>query len=142
MCFFKHNDESEDVEILSSLIHEPPYKLSELQRIFTFLISFLIQHAYRNNMELTFGEAYRDPRIALLNAEAGKGIKKSLHCSRLAVDLNLFIKDKYVTDKLSYRRLGEYWKSFSVPGIECAWGGDFKSINDPYHFSISYCGRK
>jgi hypothetical protein len=117
----------------------PPYKLSKLQRIFTYLFSRLIEHAYRSGYELTLGEAYRTKEQADIYALKGKGIKNSLHRSRLAIDLNLWIYGKYQTKGESYRALGEYWESLSTKGVECCWGGRFSDGN---HFSISFGGRK
>ena len=62
--------------------------LGEKQRLFTRLIGKLIEYAYGIGYELTFGDAYRSPEQAKLNAAAGKGIVNSLHCERLAIDLN------------------------------------------------------
>lgn len=112
--------------------------LGQKQRIFTWCIGQLISWAYANGYELTFGDAYRDPRLAELNAKQGKGIKNSLHCERLAVDFNLFKDGKYLTDSEDYRPLGDYWKSLHTLA---RWGGDF-SRPDGNHFSFSYAGRQ
>ena len=112
-------------------------KLSEKQRRFTRLVGLLIEYAYKNGMELTFGDAYRSPEQARQNADSGKGIVNSLHCERLAVDFNLFIDGVYQTDSAAYRELGEFWESL---GEDCAWGGRFKRP-DGNHFSIKHGGR-
>ena len=112
-------------------------KLSEKQRRFTKLVGLLIEYAYKNGMELTFGDAYRSLEQARQNADAGKGIVNSLHCERLAVDFNLFIDGVYQTDSEAYRELGEFWESL---GEDCAWGGRFKRP-DGNHFSIKHGGR-
>tara|TARA_R110000868_G_scaffold20415_4_gene86417 strand:+ start:4127 stop:4471 length:345 start_codon:yes stop_codon:yes gene_type:complete len=111
--------------------------LGEKQRLFTRLIGKLIEYAYNTGYELTFGDAYRSPEQAKLNAAAGKGIVNSLHCERLAIDLNLFRNGKYLTDSADYKLLGEYWESL---GPDCAWGGRF-SKPDGNHFSIRHAGR-
>ncbi|EPX9918545.1 M15 family metallopeptidase, partial [Escherichia coli] len=85
---------------------------------------------------LTFGEAYRTPEQAALNAKSGKGIRNSLHTLRLAVDFNLFINGKYQADTDAYRPLGEYWES-----IGGTWGGRF-SRADGNHFSLEHNGVK
>ncbi|HFO5822228.1 TPA: M15 family metallopeptidase, partial [Escherichia coli] len=85
---------------------------------------------------LTFGEAYRTPEQAALNAKSGKGIRNSLHTLRLAVDFNLFINGKYQADTDAYRPLGEYWES-----IGGTWGGRF-SRADGNHFSLEHNGMK
>lgn len=111
--------------------------LGQKQRRFTRLIGQLISYAYENEMELTFGDAYRSPEQAKKNAEEGKGIANSLHCERLAVDLNLFVNGVYQTNSEAYRKLGEYWENLSK---DCAWGGRFRQP-DGNHFSIRHEGR-
>lgn len=109
--------------------------LGQKQRKFTLMISKLIQFAYENGYELTFGDAYRDPRV-----HGEGGVKKSyssansLHKSRLAVDFNLFKDGKFLTSTEDHKILGEYWESLGG-----AWGGRF---NDGNHYSIEHEGRK
>jgi D-alanyl-D-alanine carboxypeptidase len=112
--------------------------LGEKQRKFTKLVAQLISFAYGDGFEFTFGEAYRTPEQAALNAKSGAGITNSLHTKRLAVDLNLFIEGVYQTDSAAYKPLGVYWKALDP---ECAWGGDF-SRPDGNHFSLSHDGVK
>ena len=108
--------------------------LGQAQRKFTKMVALLILYAYERGYELTWGEAYRTPEQAKLNAAKGSGIANSLHCDRLAVDFNLFKDGKYLTKTEDYRELGEFWES-----IGGAWGGRF---NDGNHFSLAYGGRK
>lgn len=109
--------------------------LGQKQRKFTRMIAQLIEYAYANGYELTFGDAYRDPRL-----HGDVGVKKSyssassLHKSRLAVDFNLFKDGQYLTTTEAHRPLGEYWES-----IGGAWGGRF---NDGNHYSLEHGGRK
>lgn len=109
--------------------------LGQKQRKFTLMISKLIQFAYENGYELTFGDAYRDPRV-----HGEVGVKKSyssansLHKSRLAVDFNLFKDGKFLTSTEDHKILGEYWESLGG-----SWGGRF---NDGNHYSIEHEGRK
>lgn len=110
--------------------------LSEKQSLFTVMIAQLILWANDHGYRLTFGEAYRTPEQAKLNAKSGKGISNSLHTQRLAVDFNLFINGQYKTDTLSYLPLGEYWES-----IGGTWGGRF-SRPDGNHFSLEHNGVK
>ncbi|EFL5592385.1 M15 family metallopeptidase, partial [Escherichia coli] len=70
-------------------------KLSEKQQLFAVMIADLIHWAQEHGYRLTFGEAYRTPEQAALNAKSGKGIRNSLHTLRLAVDFNLFINGEY-----------------------------------------------
>ena len=109
--------------------------LGDKQRDFTLKVSYLIQYAYEQGYELTFGDAYRDPRV-----HGGVGVKdsyssaKSLHKSRLAVDFNLFRNGKYMMSTDDYLPLGVYWESLGG-----TWGGRF---NDGNHFSMEWEGRK
>lgn len=109
--------------------------LSEKQQLFTVMIAQLINFADNKGMRLTFGEAYRTPEQAKLNAKSGTGISNSLHTQRLAVDFNLFINGEYKTRTEDYRALGEYWES-----IGGSWGGRFKSNPDGNHFSLEHNG--
>ena len=107
--------------------------LIEKQRLFCQLAAKLIQQAAALGYECRFGEAYRTPEQAALNAEHGTGIKNSEHCKRLALDLLLDKEGVWLTDLESYRPLGEWWKEQH----ELArWGGDFKTLSDANHFSI------
>jgi hypothetical protein len=110
--------------------------LGETQRIFTWKIAQLILWAYESGFELTFGEAYRTPEQAILNAAKGIGIMNSLHTKRLAVDLNLFIDGVYQTSTEAYRPLGVKWEEMGG-----AWGGRFFR-EDGNHFSIEWEGVK
>ncbi|MEB7742500.1 M15 family metallopeptidase [Escherichia coli] len=110
--------------------------LSEKQQLFTVMIADLIHWAQAHGYRLTFGEAYRTPEQAALNARTGKGIRNSLHTRRLAVDFNLFINGEYQTDSRAYTPLGEYWES-----IGGTWGGRF-SRPDGNHFSLAHDGVK
>ena len=109
--------------------------LSEKQQLFTVLIADLIHWAASKGYRLTFGEVYRTPEQAALNAKKGSGISNSLHTQRLAVDFNLFINGVYQTKTEAYLPLGEYWESL---GGE--WGGRFKSNPDGNHFSLEHNG--
>ncbi len=101
--------------------------LGQKQRRFTLMVANLIAYAYENGYELTFGDAYRDPRVEY-------GHPKSLHRSRLAVDLNLFREGEYLTSTQDHTPLGEYWES-----IGGTWGGRF---DDGNHYSLEHDGMK
>lgn len=108
-------------------------KLSTKQQLFTECVGKLISFAYANGYGLTFGDAYRDPRV---HGEFGEkksySSGKSVHKYRLAVDFNLFKDGIYLTDSACYAELGEYWKSLHE---HARWGGDF-SKPDGNHFSF------
>ena len=111
-------------------------KLSEKQRAFTRMIADLIWYAYDAGYELTFGDAYRDPRV---HGELGK--KKSYssassnHKIRLAVDLNLWVNGEYITtsEHKAWDDLHNYWESL---------GGAKRIKDDANHFSLEHWGRR
>ena len=105
-------------------------QLHDNQVRFTQMVAKLIAWVYEHGYEVTFGETYRPPELCKLYAKQGKGIVKSFHCQRLAIDLNLFIDGIYKTDTASYTPLGEYWES-----IGGTWGGRFKRA-DGCHLSV------
>ena len=111
--------------------------LSEAQRLFTFYLPRLLDHVQELGLECTLGEAFRTPEQAEWNREHGTGIANSLHCDRLAIDLNVFKDGAYTDDLADYTALGEYWKALHEL---CRWGGDFTSP-DADHFSIAWEGR-
>lgn len=88
--------------------------------------------------ELTFGETYRTPEQAILNAKKGIGVKNSVHTERLAVDFNLFKDGRYLAHTEEHRPLGEFWKSLHHDN---RWGGDFKNP-DGNHYSHSPDGKR
>lgn len=109
--------------------------LGDTQRVFTLMIADLIKFAYKKGYELTFGDAYRDPRVF---GSLGRKLKdaygrvRSTHKRRLAVDFNLFKDGMYLTATEDYEILGLYWESLGG-----SWGGRFKDGN---HFSIKFGG--
>ena len=110
--------------------------LGDKQKRFTRHIASLISWAYQQGYALTVGDAYRDPRVfGMVGVMKGYGRARSLHKSRLAMDLNLFIDGEYMEDSESYRPLGEYWESLDADNV---WGGRF---NDGNHFSHRHQGR-
>ena len=104
------------------------------QRKFTLAIAKLILFAYEElKVELTFGDAYRDPRVH--GHGKGYGSDNSVHLIRLAVDLNLFVGGEYITDSTCYAwdRLHNYWKSI---------GGADRISSDANHFSFRWENRR
>ncbi len=100
------------------------------------MVGKLIAWATDHNYALTFGEAYRTPEQAELNAKKGIGIKNSLHLLKLAIDLNVFKDGKFAATVSDYEPLGVYWES-----IGGTWGGRFTSP-DSDHFSLAHNGTK
>ena len=111
--------------------------LGQKQRLFTHLVGKLILKAYELGYDLYLGDAYRSPEVAEQMAREGRGIRNSLHCERLAIDLNLFKNGKYLTKSEHHRPLGEWWKQQHPL---CRWGGDF-SKPDGNHYSMAHQGR-
>ena len=111
--------------------------LSAKQQIFTANIARLIIWAYNQGYRLTFGEAYRTPEQAALNARKGTGVANSVHMVRLAVDFNLLKDGVFQTSTEAHKPLGEYWKSLHPDN---RWGGDFKSRPDGNHYSMTHNG--
>lgn len=113
--------------------------LGDKQRRFAFCVSELIQYAYACGYELTFGDAYRDPRVhGEFSKKDSYSAAKSVHKLRLAVDLNLFVGGVYITDgdHPAYIKLGEWWESLDE---DARWGGRFQDSN---HFSFEQWGCK
>lgn len=108
--------------------------LREKQTRFARHVPDLIEYAFKLGYLVGRCEWVRDPKTALVNAEKGIGIKCSLHCEGLAIDLALYTADGvYLTASLGYTALGTYWKSLQP---DFYWGGDFRS-HDYDHFSLS-----
>jgi hypothetical protein len=113
--------------------------LSKTQQEFTECVAKLITYAYQHGYKLTFGDAYRDPRVhGDFGEKKSYASKHSVHKVRLAVDLNLFVDGEYITsgDHAAYQQLGYYWKTLHPFAV---WGGVF---NDANHFSFEYKGFK
>jgi len=113
--------------------------LSGTQQEFSVCIAKLVIFADSINCGLTFGDAYRDPRVhGEFDKKESYSAAKSVHKLRLAVDFNVFYKGEYITDSGHdiYKVLGDYWKKQH----ELArWGGDF---DDGNHFSFEMWGCK
>ena len=107
------------------------------QKVFSGLVAKLIQRAHELGYEVTLGEVYRPPETSQLYENQNKGISKSLHCDKLAIDINLFYDGKYLTKNEDHKALGTWWEGLSTDLYECCWGGRF---GDGNHYSIKHLG--
>lgn len=108
--------------------------------LFSRLLSkFILELHDKLNIEVTLGEAYRTIEQAQMNANAGSGITNSLHCIRLATDLNLFFAGKLLMSIAETESAGALWESYAVTDLRTAWGGRF-SVPDTDHFSVWHNG--
>ena len=107
--------------------------LHERQVIFTKNVATLIGYIFLKDFSATLGEVYRTPEQAQLNELRGTGVADSLHCNRLAIDINLFDKNgQYLTDTKDYEFMGIFWESLNKSN---RWGGNFKR-KDGNHFEM------
>ena len=98
--------------------------LNKKQFKFSKMVADLINFAYSEGYTITLGDAY---------ATDGH-MENSLHYKRLAIDLNLFKNNTYLTETEAHLPLGEFWES-----IGGSWGGRFKDGN---HYSLEHKGFK
>ena len=107
----------------------------QMQRKFTQMVGKLIEYAYAHGYELSFGDAYRDPRShGKWGFKLGYSEAHSQHKRRMAVDFNLFRNGSYLVRTEDHRELGEFWESLGG-----TWGGRW---NDGNHYSVEYHGYK
>ena len=90
------------------------------------MVADLISHAYSLGYELSFGDAYRDPRC-------GYGHIESLHRRRLAIDFNIFLDGVWLTDGTGHDELHDYWDT--LDGAE-------RIDNDLNHYSVAWQGMR
>lgn len=109
--------------------------LGQKQRLFARLVARLLDKAHELGMEVTLGDAYRDPRVhGPVGTKLGYGHPKSGHKQRLAIDLNLFKNGVFQTSTEAHKELGEWWEKQH----ELArWGGRFQDAN---HYSFEHDG--
>lgn len=111
-------------------------KLYERQQIFSLNVAKLIQFIFESGYKCTLGECFRPVEMAKIYAKEGKGIVNSLHCDRLAIDINLFSSDnKFLIKTEDHAQFGQYWKSLHKDNI---WGGDATagSFYDGNHYAM------
>ncbi len=104
--------------------------LSQEQMKFAHHAAMLINYIFLQGYSCTFGETYRTTEQAAIYAKEGKGIIDSLHCKKLAIDLNLFKDSQFITDPKEYEQFGVWWEKLDPLN---RWGGHFKRV-DANHF--------
>ena len=111
--------------------------LGAKQKLFAKSVARLLDKAHELGFEVTFGDAYRDPRAFGKMGEVGVyGNRFSCHKVRLAIDLNLFRNGVFLTSTEDHRPLGEWWEAQQP--FAC-WGGRFEDGN---HYSFTHEGIK
>ena len=111
--------------------------LGRKQKEFSRAVEMLLQFMHDKGYEVTFGDAYRDPRLhGEIGEKEGYGRKNSNHKIRLAIDLNLFKDGVYLTSTEAHRECGEFWESIH---IDARWGGHY---DDGNHYSFEHNGRQ
>ena len=99
-------------------------ELGEQQRKFSLMLFTFGVWLYREGYEVTLGDAF-----------ATTGHKdNSFHYKRLAIDLNLFKDDVYLTETSDYEHIGLEWERLGG-----CWGGRF---DDGNHFSYMECNNE
>jgi len=113
-------------------------RLSEKQAIFTCMVAEFLTAIcacrVRKGITVTLGEVHRTAYQQRRYVETGKSkTHLSKHLLKLAIDLNLFINGKYITDPEKYRFLGELWEE-----IGGAWGGRFGVREKDYSVKVGW----
>ena len=102
-------------------------QLSQIQQLFARDVVKLLQYIEEEGFFFTFGETYRTLDQAEIYAKEGKGIENSLHCKRLAIDINLFNeKCEFLSSTKDHAHFGKYWESLHPAN---RWGGNFVGKN-------------
>ena len=112
-------------------------KLSEKQQTFARNVGLLLGWVYSHkDWGVSLGEVHRPRVLQYLYLWAKRSqTLKSKHLDRLAIDLNLFIDGKYITDPEKYRTLGEFWESLHPKNV---WGGRFSVKPKDYDTKIGW----
>ena len=110
--------------------------LGQTQRAFAQCTALLILQAKEMGYEVTWGDAYRDPRVfGAVGTRKGYGESRSNHKRRLAIDLNLFKDGRYLTSTAAHKPLGDWWEALGErENLPLRWGGHF---NDGNHYECN-----
>ena len=116
--------------------------MQKQQALFTFNIHLLIEYAFKQGFELTFGEVFRTVEQQKIYFDSGRSkTMDSRHMHRLAVDFNIFKNGELINDAQIILVLGEFWIALNTNNV---WGGDWnrnhsvldETFKDPYHFEM------
>lgn len=111
--------------------------LLQRQWLFARMVGRLLSYAAEQGIRVAGREWWRTSQQALWYFLRGLGIRNSVHCVGLGLDLCVYSAEgEYLTDLESYRLLGEFWESMGG-----CWGGRFTRC-DPGHFSLEWEGRR
>jgi len=111
--------------------------LGEKQELFMELLPHLLIFARARGYTLRGGDLFRDPRVHGDFGDRYEGSyskARSVHKLKLAIDLNLFKDEKYLTETADHEPLGIFWERLHPL---CRWGGRW---NDGNHYSIEHNG--
>ena len=107
--------------------------LRQKQSRFAHHAALLVLQAEKMGFEVTYGDAYRDPKVhGNMGERKSYSHPYSTHKVRLAIDLNLFRKGEYLEGSEAHRPLGEWWEK---QGPDHRWGGRF---GDGNHYSFGH----
>lgn len=108
-------------------------KIQQKQAIFAQNVAKLINYIFEQGYSCSLGETWRSAEQAEIYAKQGKGILNSLHCKKLAIDINLFdAAGQYLSDSKHYKDLAVYWDSLHPHNRS---GINFKRV-DGNHFEM------
>jgi hypothetical protein len=121
--------------------------LGQKQRLFARLAGMLLGEVYARGYEAALNWAFRPPQIAECladhagcpNCHAREGaiaVKNSVHCLKLAVDIDLFKDGVFLENTADHQPLGEWWEQQHPL---CRWGGRW---SDGDHYSMEHEGVK
>ena len=101
--------------------------LIQNQRQFSKDVATLINHIFDEGYSCSLGEAWRTKEQAEWNVAHHVGILNSLHCSRLAIDLNIFDNQGHLLSKPEqWEKFGCFWENLDPAN---RWGGRFKGTH-------------
>jgi peptidoglycan L-alanyl-D-glutamate endopeptidase CwlK len=116
--------------------------LQALQNTFSANLSALINAIHVSGMTCSMGECYRTSEQQEIYIKQGKSkTNNSMHCLRLAVDINIFINGQLIAEAEKLAALGKYWRDLHPQN---RWGGDWnkngntkdEKFVDFFHFEM------